>query len=98
MIVDECLRLEVKKYFIFVIPLNNKQLSMNSTTLTSSISYISKKSSLFKKFHYLSTPQMREAINIIISEARGIPLEDAKRKHFIRPKEFNVFLEKMGIV
>ena len=41
---------------------------------------------------------MREAINIIISEARGIPLEDAKRKHFIRPKEFNVFLEKMGIV
>jgi len=41
---------------------------------------------------------MREAINDIISNAQNIPLEESKREHYIRSKEFNVFLEKMGIV
>jgi len=69
-----------------------------TTPNTSQLSYISKKSGLFKKFNYLSTPQMREAINDIISEERKISLEAAKKKHFIRPKEFKVFIEKMGII
>ena len=57
-----------------------------------------KKQKIYKKFHYLPTSEMRRCLNKIISEMRGLSIDQAKHKQYVRPNEYDLFVQEMGIV
>lgn len=75
---------------------------MTNTTLSNrlneALKFESKKQKIFSKFNFLSTHEMRDTLNRIIAELRNIELKEAKRKHYVRPNEYQLFIERMGIV
>ncbi|CAM1344044.1 hypothetical protein [Tenacibaculum amylolyticum] len=56
------------------------------------------KKKLFETYYYLNDGEMRYAINTIIAENRKIPLDIAKFKKKLRPKEVQAFLKEFDLI